>query len=76
MFTSMYVLVAGIPLGFLLRKSKRAVVWTDKLLTLSVWILLFLLGIGLAGILHYVFCGAWFTHFCVYRGEVLVSGSA
>jgi len=47
MFTSIYVLVAGIPLGFLLRKSKRAVIWTDKLLTLSVWILLFLLGIGL-----------------------------
>lgn len=47
MFTSVYVLVAGIPFGFLFRKSQRAVYWTDKLLTFSVWILLFLLGIGL-----------------------------
>ncbi len=47
MFTSIYVLAAGIPLGFLFRKSGFAVRWTDKLLTFSVWILLFLLGIGL-----------------------------
>lgn len=49
MFTSIYVLLAGIPFGFLFRKSKQLIVYTDKLLTLSVWILLFLLGLGLGG---------------------------
>lgn len=47
MFTSIYIMVAGIPFGFLFRKSKPTVYWTDKLLTFSVWILLFLLGMGL-----------------------------
>lgn len=47
MFTSIYIMAAGIPFGFLFRKSRQAVCWTDKLLTFSVWILLFLLGIGL-----------------------------
>ena len=49
MFTSIYVLLVGIPFGFLFRKSKHIIVYTDKLLTLSVWILLFLLGLGLGG---------------------------
>lgn len=47
MFASVYILVAGIPFGVLFRKSHRVVRRTDKLLTFSVWILLFLLGIGL-----------------------------
>lgn len=47
MFTSIYILVAGIPFGFLFRKSRALVSRTDRLLTFSVWILLFLLGIGL-----------------------------
>ena len=49
MFTSIYVLAGGVPFGFLFRKSGFAVKWTDKLLALSVWILLFLLGFGLGG---------------------------
>lgn len=47
MFTSIYVLVAGIPFGYLFRKSRQTVYYTDKLLTFSVWVLLFLLGLGL-----------------------------
>ncbi len=47
MFTSIYVLVAGIPFGYLFRHSRTAVQYTDKLLTFSVWVLLFLLGLGL-----------------------------
>lgn len=49
MFMSVYVLAGGVPFGFLFRKSGFAVKWTDKLLTLSVWVLLFLLGFGLGG---------------------------
>ncbi len=55
MFTSIYVLVAGIPFGYLFRKSRRTVSLTDRLLTFSVWVLLFLLGLGLgadAGIMR------------------------
>lgn len=47
MFTSIYVLVAGIPFGYLFRRSSQTVYWTDRLLTFSVWVLLFLLGLGL-----------------------------
>lgn len=47
MFTSVYVLIAGIPFGYLFRKSRVTVFWTDRLLTCSVWVLLFLLGLGL-----------------------------
>ena len=47
MFTSIYVLLTGIPFGILCRNFQKVILWTDKLLTLSVWILLFLLGFGL-----------------------------
>ncbi len=43
------IIAAGIPVGWLLRRNRKAQALTGRALTWSVWILLFLLGFALGG---------------------------
>lgn len=55
MLLEMGIIVAGIPAGWLLRRSERAKAVVGRVLTWAVWALLFLLGLSLgsnADLLH------------------------
>ena len=41
------LLIAGIPVGFILRRHKKVLKVADKIVSLSVYVLLFILGAGL-----------------------------
>lgn len=47
MIIAIITIFAGMPFGFLLRNSKTLQYWTGQFLNFSVWLLLFLLGVGL-----------------------------
>ena len=47
MIIAIITIIAGIPFGFLLRSNKIMQVWVGHALNVSVWVLLFLLGVGL-----------------------------
>ena len=49
MIIAIVTIIAGMPVGFLLKNNRLMQKWTGQALNLSVWILLFLLGIGLGG---------------------------
>ena len=52
MLTILGLLAAGAPVGFILRRKKSVLKFSDKIVSLSVYVLLFLLGAGLGANEH------------------------
>ena len=52
MITILGLLAAGAPVGFVLRRKKGVLKFSDKIVSLSVYVLLFLLGAGLGANEH------------------------
>ena len=52
MITILGLLAAGAPVGFILRRKKSVLKFSDKIVSLSVYVLLFLLGAGLGANEH------------------------
>lgn len=52
MLTILGLLAAGAPVGFILRRKKSVLKFSDKIVSLSVYLLLFLLGAGLGANEH------------------------
>ncbi len=52
MITILSLLALGAPVGFVLRRKKSVLKFSDKIVSLSVYVLLFLLGAGLGANEH------------------------
>jgi len=71
MLSMMLFLAFGILMGFLLKKEDRFVLWTDRITTVAIYLLLFLLGVSV-GIDHEIMNNIFMYG---YRSLVLCLGA-